>query len=332
MVSSKQRWELRKSALRCATIDRTAHAFTRVRYAFPDAHPRRYGVRLLRDINYGGRTVAEHRLDAYVPLTKGPHRVVMYIHGGAFSMLSKDTHRVMALQFAREGYLVFNVNYRLGQKNPFPTPLEDAALALQWVRAQASSFGGDPNELVLAGESAGGNLVMALSLLSTISRPEPFARSVYDGGPPPRAAIATYPFADVTELPRLLENPRLPKLVKAMLFDAGSGYLGSSVYEPSSAPDLASPLLLLERPIDFLRPFPPMFLDAGTRDPLFGQSRRVKAALDRLGVPCDLHVAPGQLHGYDALVWRPSAQAKWEGVHTFLRTHLSEVAKGGTHE
>jgi acetyl esterase/lipase len=61
----------------------------------------------------------------------------------------------------------------------------------------------------------------------------------------------------------------------------------------------------------------------GTRDPLIRCSKRLKAALDQHGVPCDLHISPREIHGYDAMVWRPLARAKWKAAHAFLREHLA---------
>src|ERR1700689_1814591 len=64
-------------------MNRALHAFARVRYAMPDAHPSRFHLRLERDIVYGLRDVPEHRLDAYIPTRRrGPMPVVMYVHGG----------------------------------------------------------------------------------------------------------------------------------------------------------------------------------------------------------------------------------------------------------
>ncbi|MEZ4566278.1 MAG: alpha/beta hydrolase [Desulfobacterales bacterium] len=55
-----------------------------------------------------------HQLDIYRPLDMGlPRPVIMYIHGGGFTMCSKDTHQGIALAYADHGYVVFNINYRL---------------------------------------------------------------------------------------------------------------------------------------------------------------------------------------------------------------------------
>src|ERR1700679_136863 len=120
------------------------------------AEPSRHGVERIANVTYGAQGSSAHTLDVYRPIARqeSPLPVVLYIHGGGFRILSKDTHWVMGLAFARRGYLVFNINYRLAPRHPFPAAVEDAAAALLWVRANAAAFGGDPSRIVVAGESA----------------------------------------------------------------------------------------------------------------------------------------------------------------------------------
>jgi len=322
-ITLRQRLRLHESALRIGAIDRAAHVFSRVRYAMPDAQPRRWKVDVVRDVVYGPTTHAAHRLDVYVPHHAArPLPTVMYVHGGGFAMLSKETHRVMAMAFARRGYLVFNINYRLGRKNVFPAPLEDAAEALVWVHRRSASYGGDPERIAVAGESAGGNLVAALALTSSVRRPEPYARRMYDANVPIRAVVCTYPFLDMRDIDGYMASPRLPGWIKGMLFDAASSYVGNDVFRVADAAPLASPLALMEDGCVRERPLPPFFLSVGTRDPLLDHSRRMKRVLDSMGVPCELLVAPGEVHGYDAMVWRPAARAKWAAAHAFLAKYM----------
>ena len=60
------------------------------------------------------------------------------MHGGAFQSLSKDTHWLMGLAFARRGYVVFSINYRLAPKHRFPAGLQDACTAARWVHENAA--------------------------------------------------------------------------------------------------------------------------------------------------------------------------------------------------
>ena len=142
--------------------DRALHVVARVAYNVPIAKPERHGIRLLRDVPYRDSGRRSHLLDIYRPKGAGLRPAVLYVHGGGFAILSKDTHRVMAMAFARQGYVVFNINYRLGPQHRYPAALEDAAAALLWVKEHARAFGADPSPIVLAGESAGANLVAAL--------------------------------------------------------------------------------------------------------------------------------------------------------------------------
>lgn len=306
--------------------DRAVHAFARVRYAMPDARPSRFGISVHRDISYGPAEAHWNRLDVYVPTRpRRPLPVVMYVHGGGFSMLSKDTHRVMALAIARQGYLVFNINYRQGPRHLYPEPLEDACLALAWVHEQCARYGGDATRLAIAGESAGGNLVTALAVASCYRRAEPFARALFEAEVPLRAVIATYGFLDLGHTEQYLAHPRMGRWAKALLRDAARSYLGSDLERANDVHPMASPLRIIEGGPP-ARPLPPFFVSVGTRDPLLVCSKRLRAALEQLGTECELHVSPGEIHGYDAMVWRPAARAKWRAAHAFLEQHLQPSA------
>jgi acetyl esterase len=311
-----------------AAMDRAAHAFARLRYAMPDAHPSRFDLALERDVAYGPARGVHNRLDVYVPMrAPRPLPVVMYVHGGGFTMLSKETHRVMALAIARQGYLLFNVNYRMGPRNRYPAPIEDACRALIWVHQNCARYGGDPSRIALAGESAGGNLVTALAVASSWRRPEPFARAVFDAGVAPRAVVATYGFLDLGHTDEYLKHPRMSRFTKALLLDAAQSYLGHDVMSAVEAAPLASPLRIIEAGAPD-RPLPAFFASVGTRDPLLRCSKRLKVALDAMGTPCELHVSPGEIHGYDAMVWRPRAREKWRAAHAFLERWMGPVDGG----
>jgi acetyl esterase len=328
-VTLRHRFRIGRMRLRARAVDRAIHAFARVRFAFPDASPARFHVAVQSNLRYRETDDPAHTLDVYIPThAPRPLPTILYVHGGGFSMLSKDTHRVMALAYARRGYLVFIINYRLGPKHLFPAPIEDASEALIWVRDNCAYFGGDVNRLAIAGESAGGNLVTALAVASAIRRPEPFAQKLFDADVKLKAVVSTYGFLDLESLEHYERHPKLPSRLKDLVLHAASSYVGVDVNAGTAAAPMASPLLVLERAESLDRPLPPFFADAGTRDPLLGDSRRLKAAVERHGSTCDLHIAPGEIHGYDALVWRPPAREKWRRVHDFLRPHMRPVLRG----
>jgi acetyl esterase len=321
-LTLSQRLRLSRGALFYSTIDRAAHTLARLRYAMPDAQPERHHVFLERNVPYGA--TRSHRLDVYVPMRSSrPLPVVMYVHGGGFASLSKDTHRVMALAIATRGYLVFNVNYRLGIKHPYPAPLEDVTNALLWVNAHCDRFGGDASRIAVAGESAGGNLVTALGVMHAKRHEQPFARRLHDANLSLRAVLSTYPYLDLTD--QYTAHPRLAGWYKAALFDAASAYLGHRIFSGGEHDDLASPIRVLEGRFRPERPLPPFFIACGSRDPLLQQCQRLKEVLDKHSTPAELFIAPGEIHAFDAMVWRASARAKWKATYAFLTRHLQPI-------
>ncbi len=294
----------------------------------PRARPERHGVEVLRDLRYapGGR---EHLLDVYRPKSlRGSEArpALLYLHGGGFRILSKDTHWVMGLAFARMGHVVFNASYRLAPAHPYPAALDDAAAALAWIVAHGAEHGADPRRLVLAGESAGANLALALTVAACYPREEPAARAVRALDVVPRAVLPICGVLQVSDLDRLARRrlaPRraLPPWVRGHLATTESAYLGR-VSAPDEAHGLADPLLVLEGGAPE-RPLPPCFAAVGTCDPLLDDTRRLKAALDRLGVLCEVRYYPGELHAFHAFVWREAARRCWGEMRTFLETHVA---------
>lgn len=90
---------------------------------------------------------------------KAPHPVLVYYHGGGWTVGDLDTHDgvTRALADAAE-CIVVSVDYRMGPEHRFPCAVDDALAAFAWAAAQASQFGGDPARLAVGGDSAGGNL------------------------------------------------------------------------------------------------------------------------------------------------------------------------------
>jgi acetyl esterase len=285
----------------------------------PEARPERHGVEVLRNIAYRPTGMAEHRLDIYRPSRKpGPWPVVLYIHGGAFRMLSKESHWVMGLAFARSGYLVANINYRLAPRNPFPAAIEDACAAATWLHKHAAAYGGDPSRLVVAGESAGANLATSVALACAYRRPEPYARAVFDAGVHPRAVLASCGVLQVSSPERFWKRRRMPAWLRDRLQEVTDCYLSGSRLQYPGELDLADPLVALERAEPPQRPLPPFYAVVGTRDPLLDDTRRLKAALDRMQVPCEAIYYPGEVHAFHALIWRSVARRCWRDTFKFL--------------
>lgn len=285
----------------------------------PAASPKRHGVEVEHDIVYGP-DARWHQLDVYKPVHRpGPWPVVFYVHGGAFHLLSKDTHWLMGLVFARYGYLVVNISYRLAPKHPYPAAIEDTCLAYSWLADRIDRLGGDRTRVAVAGESAGGNLITSLVLAATQKRSEPFARAVYDTNLVPRAALPFCAMLEVSNPERFSARRKLPRWVDGMIRDASASYLHGHPPAPVPETELADPLRVLESAgPKFDRPLPPFFAPVGTRDPLLDDTRRLEKALARLDVPCEARYYPGGIHAFHAMVWDPAARRCWRDALAFL--------------
>lgn len=308
-------------------VDNAFRGLARAGALLPAARPERHRVEVTRDLCYGSahRRRPEHHLDVYRPLaSRPPHPVVLYVHGGGFRILSKETHWIMALAFARRGYLVFNISYRLAPRHPYPAPLEDAAAAFEWVVGRAGAFGGDLSRLVLAGESAGANLVTALAVASCYERPEPFARRVFDTGVVPRAVVAQCGLHQVSDTHRFVRRkPRFPRFLWDRLEEVERAYLGAARRDLPGGLALADPLCVLEGADGPARPLPAFVASVGTRDPLLDDTRRLAAAVRRHGAPCLERYYEGELHAFQAMVFRKNARRCWLSTYSFLDEQLA---------
>ncbi|QDG50399.1 alpha/beta hydrolase [Persicimonas caeni] len=289
----------------------------------PRNDPEEHGVRVLTDVPYHHSGDAAHHLDVFVPQDfDGPRPIVLYVHGGGFRILSKDTHFGMALQFAKRGYLVFNINYRLAPRHPFPAAIEDACRAYRWVVENAHSFDGDLDRVVLAGESAGGNLVCGLTIAAHYERDEPWARSVFETGVTPTVTAPACGMLQVSDVERYTAQDRVNWFVRDRLEEVSHNYLPPDRIDGSPILDFADPLLHFERGDSPTRQLPAFFLPVGTKDILLDDTRRLARALDALGAPHSSHYYPGEIHAFHALVWRPQARKCWRQKFAFLEEHV----------
>ena len=311
-----------RSRLTGAAIHAALAGTSRVASMHPAAQPGRHDIEVIRDVAYKPSGNVAHTLDIYRPRdANGLNPVMLYVHGGGFRILSKESHWMMGLGFARRGYVVFNINYRLAPKHRFPAAIEDACAAAVWTARNATRFGGDPGRTVFAGESAGGGLVSSLAVASCYEREEPYAREVWDLGVVPRAVIASCGVLQVSNPERFGQRmPHMSAVVADQILKVSRGYLPKRELSPDELA-MADPLVVIEEQAPD-RDLPPFFVFAGTRDPLLSDSKRMKAALDARDVPAELHVYPGEMHAFHAVVFRKEAQQCWRDQFRFLDAHV----------
>jgi acetyl esterase len=104
----------------------------------------------------------------YTPLEgSGPFPVIVYFHGGGWVIADLDTYEPSAKALAaKAGAVVVSVAYRQAPEHTFPTAHEDAFAAYRWIVENTAAIGGDPSRVATAGESAGGNLAVAMALMA----------------------------------------------------------------------------------------------------------------------------------------------------------------------
>jgi acetyl esterase len=314
----------RQSARR-VLLDIGMHAAAGLADAFPAVRERSSRSRLVEDLVYGHAAGEPLCLDLLVPVGPGPHPVLMYFHGGAFAIGSKRTHRALAAAYATRGWLVCNVDYRLAPQHPFPAAIEDACTAWLWACREIAGHGGDPQRMVVAGESAGANLALGVTLACCTPRPEPWAAALHAQGVRPLAALLYYGFLQASQ-PQRYRRPGVSALAAQVAADAAHSYLGVHAARPGPGQALADPLCIVEAMADS-RGLPPIFIAAGQDDPCGPDSRRLALALQRLGSPCSEHHYAGQPHGFHVMFWRDEAKRCWLDSFAFLDQVLAQPKK-----
>lgn len=240
----------------------------------------------------------------FTPPGAGPSPVILYLHGGGFTVGSPRTHRAVIGRLARAaGMVAVGPVYRLAPEHRFPAAQEDARAAWDALVRQ----GLPPERIALAGDSAGGGL--AFGLLAELCAQ----------GTPPFAVVGFSPWVDLTgsgESPRA--NAATDRLLPAGRFGELAGHaLGD---HPPEDPR-ASPLFA-----DFPGA-PPVQLWAARGEILLDDSRRLADHLRRQGATVDLRLVPEVPHAWPVMAGLlPEADAAVEDAAAFLRRHAPAAA------
>ena len=125
-----------------------------------------FSIKIVRDIAYtegGDYPEKTNRLDLYLPEGAKKFPVMIYLHGGALMLGDKSFEAHTGIRFVSEGFGVVAVNYRLSPRVLHPAHIQDVASAFGWVYNNISKYGGDRENIFVAGHSAGGYLAALLA-------------------------------------------------------------------------------------------------------------------------------------------------------------------------
>ncbi len=207
--------------------------------------------------------------------------LIVYFHGGGWTIGDLDTgDSVCRFLAANVPATVLSVGYRLAPEHPFPAAVEDAFAAFRWAAVGNSRMGVDPGRIAVAGDSAGGNLAAAVSLL---------ARDA--GGPSPAMQALIYPVTDVVGGQRSRDEfARGFLLAKADMDWFERHYLPPGI-------DRSDPRVSVLRAAD-LAGLPPAYVTTAGFDPLRDEGEAYAARMREAGVTVALRRHPGLIHGF----------------------------------
>ena len=235
-----------------------------------------YAVRMTRNVAYGPRP--EETIDLCEPIgARGPLPVVIAIHGGAWVAGDKAGWAGRCRFFAALGFAAAVIDYRLAPRAVWPAQLEDAQLAVRYLRANAAPLDLNPRAICALGESAGGQLALFLGSLAT-TLPGDAAALYPDQSPRVACVIDEYGPTDLLRPMPLLDNA-------AILLLLG----GTSQARKMSVRRAASPIFSVSPDSA------PTLIVQGNADTTVPpeQSRLMAAALRRVGVAVAYVSYPG---------------------------------------
>jgi monoterpene epsilon-lactone hydrolase len=227
--------------------------------------------------------------------------VVLVLHGSGYLICSARTHRGFASHLSRySGMPALVIDYRLAPDHPFPAAEDDAMAAYRWLLAE----GHPPHRVVVAGDSAGGHLAVAMAL-----------RARSEGLPAPAALALFAPLIDPAYRAafadrRIRRQPLDPRVAARAV---GLYVGGHDVDDPR--------LCLLNADLSGL---PPTQLHYGTRELMRADAEAFAGRMIASGVRCDERVWPGLIHGY--WLWpRDHGRTSLKTAGMFLRTAVAEA-------
>ena len=206
--------------------------------------------------------------------------VLVYLHGGGWTLFSIDTHdRLMREYAGRAGCAVLGVDYSLAPEHLFPRALDEIAEVLAWLAAEGRAHGLDPARFALGGDSAGANLSLSTAI-----------RAREAGAPQPRGLVLNYGAFDGAPSPSFERygDPDRYMLTGPEMDDFWLTYLGATPVDD-----------VLARPLHAdLHRLPPAWLCVAQCDVLLDENVELARRLEAAVVPAELRIYEGATHSF----------------------------------
>ena len=219
----------------------------------------------------------------YEPIQGGGEGLIFYVHGGGWAYMDLKTHeRLMRVLCNEARMTLIGVHYRLAPENPFPAGLKDVVSAFRKVLSSRAELGLPEGPVIIAGDSAGGNLAMATML-----------HEIDAGRALPAGALLFYGvYGADFETPSYKAYADGHGLTESIMRQLWDWYVPEEVARrnPLVAPIMASDAQL--------RALPPLFLVVAEIDPLASDTLNLKKRLDAFGRTDTLLVEPGVIHSF----------------------------------
>jgi acetyl esterase len=213
-----------------------------------------------------------------------PLGVLMFIHGGGFTLGNLDSEHTRCVQICSEAQcVVVSVDYRLAPESPYPAALNDCYECLEWISRSLPRLGVDAGSIAIGGASAGGNLAAAVAL-----------KARDEEGPRIALQLLIYPVLDIR-----MVTASMQEFDDTPIWDSHNNKSMWAFYltDDVSPNEYVSPTLASS-----LDGLPPAAIIAAELDPLRDEAIEYASALMKANVPVDLISYRGAYHGFDVAV------------------------------
>jgi acetyl esterase/lipase len=220
-----------------------------------------------------------------------PGPAALYLHGGGMIVGYADMFDGYVSRYvSASGTPILSAGYRLAPEHPYPVPVEDAYAALAWLHEHAAGLGADPARIGVIGDSAGGGLAAAVSILARDRKGPAIARQ-----------ILVMPMLDDRTL---TPDPQLAPFVAWSWDDNRTGWqalLGDAAGGPDT-PAHAAPARVTDP-----AGLPPAYIEVGQLDIFRDEDLTYALRLGQAGVPVEFHLHPGVPHEFDFIAFNTAA-------------------------